>query len=79
MIQFYETLIRLNLAVNRWNVSRLHLTCRQNVDDANVKLEKLKVLHYIDDTAAMSLAVNEILVHLLRGNGEQVVTNFPVI
>lgn len=49
------------------------------MDDANVKLVRLKALHYTEDTAATSLAVSESLVQLLRGNGEQVFVHSALI
>src|SRR5208282_6258531 len=68
LLDFYRTVIELQLAVNRFDVWRILLTYRKQLGQATLKLQKLKALQYYDIDTAMHTLLGEVEVNMLRGD-----------
>ena len=72
LLDFYRTVIELQLAVNRFDVWIILLTYRKQLGEATLKLQKLKALQYYDIDTAMHTLLGEVEVNMLRGDAEEV-------
>lgn len=73
MLDFYRTVIELQMAVNQFELLKILLTYRKQLGGAILKLQKLKALQYYDTDSAMHTLLGEVEVSMLRGDAEEVV------
>lgn len=77
LLDFYRTAVELELAINQFDPIKSCLTCRKQLGEATLKLQKLKALHYYDIDTAMYTFLGDVQVNVLRGDVEEV--NFTSI
>ena len=72
LLDFYRTVIELQMAVNRFDLLKILLMYRKQLGEATLKLQKLKALQHYDIDTAMHTLLGEVEVHMLRGDAEEV-------
>lgn len=79
LLDFYRTTAELWLSINRSEPFKFRaflLTYSKRLDEATVKLEKLKALQYYDVDTELITLMGEIDVNVLQGNAEEVTPPF---
>ncbi len=79
LLDFYRTVIELQMAVNKFWSLEISLTPRKQLTEATLKLQKLKALQYYDTDTEMHKLLGEVEVNMLRGDAEEVyMTLLPI-